>query len=294
MLQPARDLILRQTGHPQQTSAKPLVAIGGVGGSGTRLVAAIVRELGVDIGFDLNDALDNLTFTLLFKDVAIEALDDEGFARRAGILSRVMTGVPLASADRILVESLAEASRPSFGPQQHSREWLKERASRVVQAATGPRPGSWGWKEPNTHVVLPRLLRVFPGLRYVHVVRNGLDMALSRNQNQLRLWGSAWLGRSVEATPRDSLAYWCVVHRRIQEIGRNMGERFMWLDYDWLCAEPQEGVARIATFLSREIADPDTLHALVKPQETSGRGACHDLGNFDPRDLEYLRSIDHL
>jgi hypothetical protein len=35
---------------PVRSSATPRIAVRGVGGSGTRLVAQIVRELGVDIG----------------------------------------------------------------------------------------------------------------------------------------------------------------------------------------------------------------------------------------------------
>src|SRR5947207_2715003 len=43
------------------------VAVGGVGGSGTRVVAALLREAGVYLGADLNDSLDNLWFRLLFR-----------------------------------------------------------------------------------------------------------------------------------------------------------------------------------------------------------------------------------
>ena len=43
------------------------VAIGGVGGSGTRLIAQLLREAGFYLGGDLNPALDNRWFTLLFK-----------------------------------------------------------------------------------------------------------------------------------------------------------------------------------------------------------------------------------
>ena len=45
----------------------PPVAIGGIGGSGTRVVVEILQDLGYYVGDDLNPALDNLLFTLLFK-----------------------------------------------------------------------------------------------------------------------------------------------------------------------------------------------------------------------------------
>ncbi len=43
------------------------VAIGGVGGSGTRLVADIVSQCGFYLGSSLNGNLDNLWFTFLLK-----------------------------------------------------------------------------------------------------------------------------------------------------------------------------------------------------------------------------------
>ena len=41
--------------------------IGGVGGSGTRVVAQMMSEAGVYIGDLLNEPNDNLWFTLLFR-----------------------------------------------------------------------------------------------------------------------------------------------------------------------------------------------------------------------------------
>ena len=48
------------------TVSPPLV-IGGLGGSGTRVVADILLAQGWYLGQDLNRAKDNLLFTLLFK-----------------------------------------------------------------------------------------------------------------------------------------------------------------------------------------------------------------------------------
>ena len=43
------------------------IAVGGVGGSGTRVIAEILIQLGFYLGKDLNASRDNLWFTLLFK-----------------------------------------------------------------------------------------------------------------------------------------------------------------------------------------------------------------------------------
>jgi RNase adaptor protein for sRNA GlmZ degradation len=55
------------TNMKNKLNSKSPVVVGGVGGSGTRLIADILMELGYYIGSDLNKSLDNLAVTLLFK-----------------------------------------------------------------------------------------------------------------------------------------------------------------------------------------------------------------------------------
>jgi len=43
--------------------------IGGLGGSGTRIITSVYKDHGVYFGSILNNALDNLVFTLLFRDI---------------------------------------------------------------------------------------------------------------------------------------------------------------------------------------------------------------------------------
>ena len=47
------------------------VAVGGIGGSGTRLIAQLLSALDYDMGSDFNDSLDDLGFTALFKRVEL-------------------------------------------------------------------------------------------------------------------------------------------------------------------------------------------------------------------------------
>src|SRR5438128_2372897 len=76
-------------------------------------------------------------------------------------------------------------------------------AAHVRELERGSR---WGWKEPRSIFLLPFLDECLPSLRYLHVVRDGRDMALSENQNQLRKHGGAFLGRPADpASPVDSI-----------------------------------------------------------------------------------------
>ncbi|MBL4743417.1 MAG: hypothetical protein JKX87_02075, partial [Cycloclasticus sp.] len=52
------------------------VAIGGVGGSGTRLVAEICKECGVFIGSNLNKSNDNLSFPNLKEIIYLSRMNE--------------------------------------------------------------------------------------------------------------------------------------------------------------------------------------------------------------------------
>jgi hypothetical protein len=270
----------------------PPVAIGGVGGSGTRLIADIVRRLDHYMGDDLNEATDNLWFTLLFKRQELWGGDSaqHEFDRAVRVFRHAMAGDrPLTSAEEEWVRTLAAVDRS-----QHDAPWLRLRVESLL--ATGPRrpAGPWGWKEPNTHVFLDRLQSAFPGMKYIHVVRNGLDMAHSRNQNQLRLWGAMFLGRAeYEITPGWSLKYWCRVHQRITALGERMPGRFLWLDYDRFCSAPEEGLRTLVSFLGASVTPPAerSLLALVRVPDSIGRFRAHGLHMFDPDDVEYVGSL---
>jgi hypothetical protein len=267
------------------------VAIGAIGGSGSRVVAAVAAAVGLGLGDDLNDALDNLAFTLLFKRAEILTAPDHEFAALAGVFVKAMRGLgPLTEPERDMVAHAAATSRP-----QHPKRWLRKRARRLEAAAADsrPRPERWGWKEPNTHVVLDRLRAALPSLRYVHVARHGVDMAYSANQNQLRLWGQLLLGRPVEVTPASALKYWCAVHRRVLALGRDMGSDFLFLRYDDLCREPREQVARLLDFLGVEVSasELERLAGLIVRPQSIGRYAAHGLAGFDAADLAYVEEL---
>lgn len=269
--------------------SSPIVAIGGVGGSGTRLIAQIVAHLGWDLGGDLNQATDNLWFTLLFKRVELwrSAATDAEFRRATDTFRAVMSARPLGPGAEMWLRGLV-ADRP-----HHDRPWLLERVESLLAASARviqPRP--WGWKEPNTHVFLDRLAVAYPDMSYVHVVRNGLDMAHSPNQQQLALWGPLLFGLPAEQGPRAALRFWCAVQRRIDRIGQDLSGRLLVLNYDDLCRAPDRQLTALTDFLglpASRAADP-SLRSLVRVPDSIGRFKRHGLGMFDPADVEFVRA----
>jgi len=272
-------------------ASPPPIAIGGVGGSGTRVVAAFFRDLGYYLGDDLNEAYDNLWFTLLFKRRSILLEPETKFQDIAKLFfARMAAPERLSPHAAKLGFALAEAERL-----QHSREWLLARAQSFVDCAPNPGKDRWGWKEPNTHIVIERLLAAKPDLRYIHTVRHPIRMALSRNQNQLENWGPVLLDRDIAIEPRLSLSFWCAAHRRILELHRAAPGRILIVDYDRLCANSEGECREILKFAG---ADMDTQairkfkEYVWRPDSQSPRNDV-DLALFDPADLAYVSEIGY-
>jgi hypothetical protein len=268
-----------------------VVAIGGVGGSGTRVGAALLRLLGFYIGQDLNEPLDNLWFTLLFKRRSILLETEVDFRRLVSLFWDRMSGrVEFADDERALLLRLADDGRL-----QHSAEWLAQRARSFLDGAGSAAPGQrWGWKEPNTCIVIHRLLECQPPLRYIHFVRHPIDMALSSNQNQLQNWGPVVASRDVEISARESLTYWCALHRRIVSLQERWPDRILCVGFEALCAEPLKGFAEIAAFVDADQTEGSGADfcALVAQGAPQGRrSATVDLQQFDQRDIEHVRQF---
>ena len=164
-------------GDSDPTGTPPSI-MGATGGSGTRVVARIARRAGLFIGTNLNPAEDSLDIAEYY--------------------------------DRWINPYLWHA--PGLGPdvQPEMRAELGPLLERHRAPAEG---GRWGWKEPRSIFLVSFLARSLPGLRLVHVVRDGRDVAFSKNQNQPRKHADAFLG-SESAEPRRAAPRDRAVERR--------------------------------------------------------------------------------
>jgi len=272
------------------------VAVGGVGGSGTRLVQNILERLGFFMGSDLNIASDNLWFTFLFVRPDLLTEHRTNFEKRAAIFRKAMlaTGA-FAQEESSLLDQL-ENIPVHHGPMMQL-SWLRDRADSLRRAVVETRPthtGRWGWKEPNTHIALDNLIQVMPKMQYIHVIRNGLDMAFADKQHQPFLWGNALFGMPKKVVdPRYSLEYWCRANRRAIQIGDEMGDRFFLLNYDDLCVSPEITLAKLFGFLDVNVESGtfNSLVALVQPPDSIGRFRGHNRDEFDPQDIEFVASL---
>lgn len=239
-------------GDSDPTGTPPSI-MGATGGSGTRVVARIARRAGLFIGTNLNPAEDSLEIAEYY--------------------------------DRWINPYLWH--RQDWGPdvEPEMRGELGPLLERHRAPAEG---GRWGWKEPRSIFLVSFLARSLPGLRLVHVVRDGRDVAFSKNQNQPRKHADAFLG-SESAEPDEpprAIELWNGVNLEAADTGEaELGERYLRIRFEDLCAEPEPVIARVLDFL--ELEGDAAEHAKeVEPPPT--------LGRWRESDPELIRELERI
>jgi hypothetical protein len=150
----------------------------------------------------------------------------------------------------------------------------------------------YGFKEPNSHIILERLMKAYPNMKYIHVIRNGLDMAFSENQNQVKLWGFMYMSKEDFSNINyASLKYWCIVHKRILKIGQRMGANFYLLNYERLCTYPNKELKKLCKFLNVDVRCSIGLKYLIEKPQSIGRFRQSDISIFDPMDVAFVKEL---
>ena len=280
------------------------VVIGGVGGSGTRVIAEILRELNFFIGNDLNGPLDNLTYTFLFKRKKWYYKNynkKKKILRGLGILKKTMTSSGSLSLSEYTFLFQAVLSMSLYGHYKNRGKgiWPILRLKKMFNSTANNLSSysGWGWKEPNSHLLLEYMNEFFPDIKYIHAIRNGLDMAYSRNHRQLYHWGPLF-----GINPRDnqceipelSFRYWVEANSHVMDIGKKMdSDKFLLLNFDRLCKNPKEGIIQLLAFLD---INPDSktmtrILSLPKVISSIGRYRNKDLSWVKESDISFLLSM---
>lgn len=218
--------------------------IGGTGGSGTRVVARILQAAGLFIGSELNESEDALRFGE-YSDIWI----DRYLPHRDEVLP--------AGLEQAMLEDLASVLGLHCAP-------------------LTPSPRQWGWKEPRSIYLLPFFHQHLPTLRFLHVVRDGRDMAVSSNQNQLQKHGdTAPIPRDIPAVAR-SIALWSWVNLEAAKYGGGrLGDRYLRVRFEDLCRDPAGISARICEFVG-VTGDPHSVLDELRLPVSLGRWRTQD------------------
>jgi hypothetical protein len=272
---------------------KTVIAIGALGGSGTRAIAQLLIDAGVYMGDDLNRPNDNLMFTRLFRNPSwYKSASKEEVIERLGVFKDYM------EKDRLDFNGASILIRASMASQTFSQN--KMLAINVVRKMFGaPKERSvWGWKEPNTQVYIDEISNYFPGLKYIHVVRHGLDMAFSNNKQQLYNWGYKYGihldGKETEGEiAYKQMEYWVRSTEDAISKGKSLGGRFLLINHSAFCHRPIEQVDRIFHFIELDSRKDklESLYKVPKSPATMNRFRKYDLQVFDKRQIDFVEEM---
>jgi Sulfotransferase family len=243
------------------TISAPLI-IGATGGSGTRVLARLARHAGYNLGRHLNDADDALAF---------RTFHDRWINRFIAAQDRSVTG-------RISPGRHGDPGEPMPLSQKEGAQMtadFREAVERHLSRTAAEKETHWGWKAPRSIYLLPFLHAQCPSLRFIHVLRDGRDMAFSKNQNQLRKHGGqvlSWRERWLNPEAVRSILLWARVNIGAAEFGETrLQEAYLAVRFEDLCAKPVEMTARIMRFLGVDLDAELIARAEIAPPRSMGR-----------------------
>jgi hypothetical protein len=205
------------------------VVIFGTGGSGTRALQVLADRAGCFMGTNLNRPGDSLDIGQFMRRWLNPYLVESNW-----------------------VELMWRGSHEGrFG---HPRGMAADfRTTIDDHRAAIPDPDApWGWKAPRTILMFPFVHEIFPAMQAVHLVRDGRDMAYSRNQNQVRAHGRKLLGKADRELPQPltSVIFWARVNLAAANYGtRFLGANYLRLRYEDVCADPGAAAVELVDFL---------------------------------------------
>jgi hypothetical protein len=224
--------------------------------SGSRLAAKLLATAGVFMGAHQNRTRDALDMLPLVHYLVLRHYPDYGPA--------------LAGADPLLADVLRAAI---------------ERHLEGYDPAEGRR---WGWKLCETSFILPVVAACFPTACFVHLLRDGRDVAFSDHTGptdpfwrklffgtaDIERWrGMRLTGSAYRRQPHlFNAQHWIASVSAARGYGQALGEHYYELRYEALCAAPEPTAQALFDFLGLGSARPalaalgETVHSrsLVK------------------------------
>jgi hypothetical protein len=137
--------------------------------------------------------------------------------------------------------------------------WNILQSNKKYKAEKNPGP-FWGWKDPRNTLTLPLWLKLFPNARVVHVIRNGINAALS-------LWRRSKI--SGEGAPQClELDYCFSLWEKYVAEGIKwktiLGDRYMEIYYEDLLDDTVPCLDTLLSFVENSSSNAEPLSKLIK------------------------------
>jgi len=158
----------------------PLIIMG-MHRSGTSLTVRLLKDIGIHMGYHLSRDAEAIYFQKINRHIynsmrskwgeiepLLTAMSSESFVQKQTdwVLNTLFPKTSILNLNAGITDY--------FGPQ-------------LWELLSQGEATYWGWKDPRTTLTFPIWLRVFPQTRFLHIIRNGIDVAISihrRSQKQ--------------------------------------------------------------------------------------------------------------
>ncbi len=206
-------------------SQSPLV-IGATEGSGTRAIAQICEKIGYFMGGSCTNSYDSLAI-IPFYDKWI----DVALSQNMGSLTDNQT-------------------REMFLDFQKCIE--KHREDIPFDSAM------WGWKNYRSIYMVPFFRALYPEMKFLHIVRDGRDIAFSVDHKKFVRYAQTYLGQKWDTLPfpHISMLMWEATNLTIASFGeQKMGKNYLRIRFEDLCENPHGIIKVLRRFLGINIPD---------------------------------------
>jgi Sulfotransferase family len=226
--------------QPLDASAPPPVVIGATGGSGTRVMAQVLRKAGWFLGNRVHPDNEDSVPIGWFLTKWLKRLKDF-----PNVDSHTVAG-----------------ARRDF-----------ERMLYLHRRGIPSPVARWGWKNPRSLWLIPFLVQRFPELKFVHMIRDARDMMLSDNIYFLRQNGHWLLGPDWWQNPEAAqLELWRISNKRAVAFAQQyLQDRYHMVRYEDLCRKPAETVSAVMAFLGSPNIDIGSVIEGIRDRGNIGR-----------------------
>ena len=203
------------------------VVLMGRGHSGTRVLAFACMHLGIKLGAS--------------EELATGDADDRDFT------------------DRVKKLTLSNVDVTSSRCVRRSDLRYFQKAVYEYYIRLGSPSGLWGWKFPETYIIGACLAHTFPRAKYLHLVRDGRDIAFKEHltDNPRRKIGKKILSRTgALSLPRylQAASSWAYQVDAFDQFRKTIPpDQVLDVTFERLCLNPAETIDRVCKFLQIEI-----------------------------------------